>query len=161
MFTRNLTQIDLTIDGVAQTPFTSSATDSYFLAFDLQGNNTLQIQNLSVVRGATTPPPPPTMTLTPATNTVSIVQGSSGSVDLTLNSQNGMTGNPTLQLYCMKHAQRISATVIRAARRRICLPTVAFQFTWFSVPTPAPHLAPTTSSIGLHFPDGYCRRILR
>ncbi|MFA5792082.1 MAG: hypothetical protein WC884_03560 [Candidatus Paceibacterota bacterium] len=100
VFSKTDTEISLSVDGVLLGSTPSSAMNGYYLDFDLQGNNTLQVQNLSVVRGATAPQPP-TMTLTPETNNLSVVQGNSGSVNLTLKSQNGMTGNPSLGMWCM------------------------------------------------------------
>jgi hypothetical protein len=90
----------LLVDGKLWVTNTSTPTTSYYLGFDLQGNNTLQIQNLSVVRGATTPSSP-TMTLTPTSNSLSVVQGNSVIANLTLASQNGMTGIATIQPHCV------------------------------------------------------------
>lgn len=47
-FTRTGTQISLFVDGVSYGSFPSNSTDGYYLMFDLKGNNTLQIRNLSV-----------------------------------------------------------------------------------------------------------------
>ena len=54
--------------------------------------------NIAVV--VTAKPNTPSMTLTPATNAVSVAQGNPVTVNLTLTSVNGMTGNPTITLYC-------------------------------------------------------------
>lgn len=43
---------------------------------------------------------PPTMTLTPSTNVATVSIGKSVTVNLTLASQDGTTGNPTLTLFC-------------------------------------------------------------
>ena len=42
-----------------------------------------------------------TMTLTPTTQSLSVVQGNSGSASLSLASQNGITGTATIQPHCL------------------------------------------------------------
>ncbi len=57
---RKGTKVDVYADGLKSGGgFVISDTASYRLRFDLQGNNTLNIRNLLVVRGAEDPPPPP------------------------------------------------------------------------------------------------------
>jgi hypothetical protein len=76
-FTKTNSQIVMYVNGTQKDSVTTTSTSGYYLRFDLQGNNTLQIRNLSVVAGAT---PPSTTGTVKAT-----VSGYSGSVPCSLN----------------------------------------------------------------------------
>ena len=77
-FTKTDTQIKVYVDGNLLQSKPSTRTTGYYLSFDLQGANNLQIQNLSVVRGATTPTPvPPTLTASCSANPSIILAGQS------------------------------------------------------------------------------------
>ena len=78
------------MDGVAKTGFSVNTTtfDTYYIFLDVKGGNTLQIQNLSVVRT-------PSITFAPTPSNLSVVQGNSVSASLTAQGQNITAGTAT------------------------------------------------------------------
>ena len=66
-FHQDGSQIGLTVDGVAKTGFSVNTTtfDTYYIFLDVKGGNTLQIQNLSVVRT-------PSITFAPTPSNLSV-----------------------------------------------------------------------------------------
>lgn len=80
-FTKTDSLVTLFVDGKRLTTNSSTQMAGYYGAFDLKKNNNLQVQNLSVVRGVTSPLPRPL-----PTGTVKVtVSGYRGSVTCALN----------------------------------------------------------------------------
>jgi hypothetical protein len=98
-FTKTDTLLTMYVNGTTYTA-TTTPTSGYYLDFDLQGDNTLQVQNLSVLVGAT---PPATMTLTPTSNSLSVVQGNYATINLTAQGQN-ISGSATVSGQCVSNA---------------------------------------------------------
>jgi hypothetical protein len=96
-FVKKDAQVFLMIDGNSKSYASANVMDGYYLEFDSQGDNILQVKDLSVVRTASVISSLPTFTFSPSQSQSVVTAGKSVDFAFSLKSNNGYAGKVTVE----------------------------------------------------------------